>query len=128
MAKEKKPSNKPLAGCAIVAVGFLFIIIILVIALPSSDSDSSSSNYAGGLSACYEFQRILAPISEGIITDAELRDKLKKIQGRGSTAEPDIRAASTLMLRASTQGDIDALLTGLTAMGQACSDAGYPGK
>ena len=86
---------------------------------------TAAPQYVGGRSACAEFQRLVPQLSQGILTDAEIREKVKTIQSRGSTAEPSIRNASTSMLQAMTPVDIDAFLTGSERMAAACSAAGY---
>ena len=110
---------KKLWGC-IGFAGFLFII-----ARSGGAPDAAKSNYVGGLSSCREFERVGSDATKGILTDAELREKLKKVQSRGSTAEPDIRDASTRMLSSLTQGDGPGLSQAMADMIAACDKVGY---
>ncbi len=101
--------------------GFLFIV-----ACSGGAPDAAQKErFAGGLSSCAEFRRTAADAAKGILTDAELREKLKKVQSRGSTAEPDIRDASTRVLSSVTQGDGPGASQAMADMFAACDKAGY---
>ena len=84
-----------------------------------------TSGYVGGLSGCRDFNRLLPHLRLGVLTEAEIREEFKDIRDRTSTAEPDIKAASTAMLVALTRRDADAVLTASQEMIDACLDAGH---
>ena len=67
----------------------------------------------------------MAQTAKGSITDAEIKDSLKKVQIRGSTAEPAIRDASTRVLATITSGDGPGYSAASEDMIKACAEAGY---
>ena len=99
--------------------------VLLVMASLIIGACSTGSAYAGGSSGCAEFRRVSADAASGIITDVELREKMKKVQSRTSTAEPAINVAATAMLAGLTAGDNDAFAEGAIAMFKACDENGY---
>ena len=119
--KKKKKDAKNLG------IGCLSVIILALgmgtcIALVGSDDGPT---YAGGLSGCAKFQRMLPEWTLGVLTDAEIRDQVKEIWDRTSTAEPAISLASANMLRGITQGDTEAFLSGVEELADACIEKGY---
>jgi hypothetical protein len=61
----------------------------------------------------------------GLLTMAELRDKLKQVHSNARySEEPDIAAASEEMLRAATAGDDAALTTAVERFDQDCTAVG----
>lgn len=89
------------------------------------NTPTPKDDYVGGLSACRNFQRAGFDAAKGLLTYDELREEFKKVQRRGSTAEPEIRDASTRMLRSTTKGDAPGLTEAMAAMFAACEKAGY---
>ncbi len=67
----------------------------------------------------------MAQAAQGSITDAEIKERLEKVQTRGSTAEPAIRDASTLVLATITSGDNPGFPAASEDMIKACAEAGY---
>ncbi len=63
--------------------------------------------------------------AQGSITDAEIKERLRKVQTRGSTAEPAIRDASTRVLATITSGDGPGYSAASEDMIKACAEAGY---
>ncbi len=63
--------------------------------------------------------------AQGSITDAEIKERLRKVQTRGSTAEPAIRDASTRVLATITSGDDPGFSAASEDMIKACAEAGY---
>ncbi len=103
----------------------LALLVIAILTLIAAACSPSGPIYTGGLFACVEFRRILAQGAEGNITDAETRERLKKVQARGSTAEPPIKDASTRVLATITSGDGPGFSTATEGMIKACTEAGY---
>ena len=81
--------------------------------------------YTGGISACAEFRRIVAQAAQGSLTDAEIRERLEKVQAPGSTAEPAIRDASIRVLATITSSDDLGFSAASEDMIKACAEAGY---
>lgn len=122
--QEKEKGKKVLQGCLVVIIlGLLggLLVGVCVAVLPKSDS----SDYFGGLETCREFVRVANAASQGILTDTEIRDKLKPVQSRGSTAEPEIRAASTRLLATLTQGQGPEFSKAIEDLITACKQYGY---
>ncbi len=67
----------------------------------------------------------MAQAAQGSLTDAEIEERLEKVQTRGSTAEPVIRDASTRVLATITSGDGPGFAAAEEDMIKACAEAGY---
>ena len=126
-------------GLGLVAV--LVLVLVLDFAIPAKPHEDSkpakgkvqkTNPYAGGRWGCNTFRNVQNDSANGLLTIPEMREELKKVQSRGSTAEPEIRAASTAMLRSltsagfsPTQQELDSLLSASLAMTEACKKYGY---
>ncbi len=99
-------------------------MVITILALAAACSPSGPV-YTGGISACAEFRRIMAQAAQGSLTDAEIKERLEKVQTRGSTAEPAIRDASTRVLATITSSDDPGYSAAVEDMTKACAEAGY---
>ena len=110
-------------GCLGALVLMALVVVCTVVLVGTSDD--GSPRYAGGLSGCRDFNRLLPDLNAGVLTDAELRRELQQIRDRTSTAEPAISIASTALLRAVTLGDTAGFPTFVEVMSTACVDAGY---
>ena len=106
--------NKPLA-----------LLVSVILALIAAACSPAGPVYTGGISACAEFRRITARAAQGILTDAEIKERLNKVRTRGSTAEPAIRDASTRLLATITSGDGPGFSAASEDMIKACTEAGY---
>lgn len=73
--------------------------------------------------ACDHFRNVASDASDGLLTDTELREKLKEVQGNAIIATQEVQGAAKAMLRAFTQrtGEVRAI----QAMDKACSKAGH---
>ncbi len=98
----------------------------------SEDSSSTSSSSSGGEIhdasanlACTHRRNIMRDVSDGVLTENETREKLKKVANTGSVASPAIASASRRMLAALTQNDEYAMRIALQDMDAACDAAGY---
>ena len=106
--------NKPLA-----------LLVYATLTLIATACGPSGPVYTGGISACAEFQWIMAKAAQGSLTDAEIRERLEKVQARGSTAQPAIKDASTRLLATITSGDDPGFSAASEDMIKACAEAGY---
>ena len=122
-------------------VAVLVLVVVLDLAIPAKPHEDSkpakgkvqkTNPYAGGRYSCNTFRNFQNDIANGFLTNPEMREELKKVQSRGSTAEPEIRAASTALLRSvtsagfsPTQQELDSLLSASLAMTEACKKYGY---
>ncbi len=100
-------------------------MVFATLTLIATACGPSGPVYTGGISACAEFRRIMAQAAQGSITDAEIKERLRKVQTRGSTAEPAIKDASTRVLAIITSGDDLGFSVASEDMIKACAEAGY---
>ena len=67
----------------------------------------------------------MAQAAQGSITDAEIKERLEKVQTSGSTAEPAIKDASTRVLATITISDDPGYFAAVEDLIKACAEAGY---
>ncbi len=103
----------------------LALLVISILTLIAAACSPSGPVYTGGISACAEFRRIMAQAAQGNITDAEIKERLEKVQTRGSTAEPPIKDASTRVLATVTSSDGPGFSAASEDTIKACTEAGY---
>ena len=108
----------------IVSVFVLFTLLLIGCA-ESSRPTVREPSYVGGLSGCAEFRRTVGAASQGILTNAEIRTRIQKVQDRTDSAEPAIRTASTRLLAAITKGDGPGFSEAAEDLALACKTAGY---
>lgn len=84
-----------------------------------SDADDDSSL------ACDHFRNVSADAADGLLTDAELRDKLKEVHSNASIATASVRNAARDMLAAATSGSTGSFGRAISRMDSACSAAGH---
>lgn len=76
--------------------------------------------------ACDHFRNVAGDASQGILTEAELREKLAEVDDDAQISEVDgVRNAARAMLRAVTQGDSEALSDAVEEMDAACDSIGH---
>lgn len=85
----------------------------------SGDSARENSSLA-----CDHFRNIAGDASSGILTDAELREKLKEVDDNASIATVRVRNAARRMLAGATSGSSD-FEAAIREMGAACAAAGH---
>ena len=77
-------------------------------------------------SSCEHFRNVASDATKGLLTDAELRVKLKEVYGDAQYATSDgIASGAQEMLSAITSGDSAALSAAITAFDLACKAAGH---
>ncbi len=104
------------------------IIMLLGVCLMLALACATGSVPEAGRSACGEFQLTADSLSQGLLSPAEFRDRIKTVQHRGSTAEAAIKDASFRLLRTMTDGDGPGFSKATGDMFAACADAGYDAK
>lgn len=81
----------------------------------SAEADS------GALLACSDFRSAARDSNDGLLTDEELRGKLKDIESNASVSEePGVASSARAMLAAATAGDVDGLAVAVERMADAC--------
>lgn len=109
------------------------LVVVLCVAgtlMACGDSGSSGSSKrtdAGAELACTHFRNSGSDYAAGILTYAEMRTKLQQVNNDARVADAvPVRTASERLLAAWTQGVGDtALASYVTALGNACTNAGF---
>lgn len=97
------------------------VFALTVTACGSSSTASGPAEDAGAILACDHFRNIMHDVASGILTDAELRDKMKQVNTDAQVATTDRIAPQALaMLGDVTQGDNTAFLADAVAFSDAC--------
>lgn len=119
--KAEERQNK--VGCGLVLLLLVFIGVCSAVSSDGDDTETSPSSKSG--LACDHFRNIVSDVRAGVLTDAELRSKLKEVNSNASIASPSVQVAAQNMLAAVTQGRTDQLLVAVGAMDRACSAEGH---
>ncbi len=110
---ESTPSSSPSAGSP--SAGS-----------PSASSSSGRDGDASSRLACSHFRNVAGDASAGILTDSELRQKLKEVNDTAKVSDvSSVRRAAQSMLSASTSGSLDSLSSAVSSMDSACKSVGY---
>lgn len=118
----------------VVLVAVLLVVLLVLVAVLTGCASTSSSSNASGATvqadasaqlACSHFRNVVADEANGVLTDAELRNKLKEVYGDARySSNAGIAGGARAMLAAVTQGDPAGLRRGLDAFGGACTRIG----
>jgi uncharacterized membrane protein len=100
----------------------LIVAFLLVGCGDSSGSGGDSSNDSS--LACDHFRNTARDIVDGLLTDAEMREKLKEIHDNAAIGTPEVQNAARGMLAAATAGDVGKLGREVGRMSRACAKAG----
>lgn len=118
--KQKNRRNTTI-GCLVVAVIVIGVLIGVFVAVSDDEPNTADTSQL----ACDHFRNVADDVRRGVLTDAELREKLTEIDDNASIATPPVQGAAERMLRAATQGDSAGLTRAVGEMDQACTDAGH---
>lgn len=80
---------------------------------------------AGSRPPCEHFRNVIADAQAGVLTDAELRDKIVDIEDSAAVATAEVQRAATELLAAVTRGKPRPFVQAVGEMSAACSDAGW---
>lgn len=104
-------------------VGLIAALFVGCVALSDGNGRSESDDSAVKVS-CRHFRNIAGDAS--MLTDAELREKLKEVQQSASVAESDeLRAAAQEMVVEITRGTTSEFEDAVSRFGSECSRLGY---
>ena len=106
-----------------VALAVLLIAIVIVGCGQSEGGGGGDGNDSS--LACDHFRNVAYDVSRGLLTDREMREKLKEVYDNASIATPRIRSAAEKMLAGATSYNIPRLRAGIREMDAACDQAGY---
>lgn len=85
----------------------------------SSSSSSASSGGKGSVMACGHWNNIKGDISDGILTDSEIRSKVSEV--RDSATSSSVKSAATSLLAGITSRSKSEITAGATALNAACN-------
>ena len=108
-------------------LGISLLTVVFAFVGCSESSSSGGDGDTGSVSAslaCDHFRNVAGDASDGLLTDAELREKLKEVYDNSIGAAPEITAAARDMLAAITSGTNQEFTRSIRAMGKACADNG----
>ncbi len=107
-------------------LAYLAVILSVAAVLAGCEdapSGSAGTGDASARNACGHFRNVVR--DAGILTDAELREKLKEVDRSASVSDVfAVRAASRAMLSNATSGDADAFGVAVLDMSSGCSSIG----
>jgi hypothetical protein len=127
----KKQSRKKLILAAVAA-----LIIISAIGATASGNKTTPSAASAAITTtpvadapaqmgCDHFRNVMSDVAAGLLTDSELRTKIKEVYDSAYVStNTGIAPAATAMLAAITAGDSNALTTAIKDFGTACTDLG----
>lgn len=101
----------------------MLLVGMLLLGSCGGDSSSGDSEVDASL-ACDHFRNVSGDASKGLITDAELREKLKEVHDNSIGADPEITAAAEAMLAGITSGTNKEFTRAIRRMDSACSANG----
>lgn len=74
---------------------------------------------------CEHFRNVAGDVNAGILTDVELREKLKEVRERAVLGTPEVQEAATALLAAATSGVVADVRAGFARMDAACAATGH---
>lgn len=91
---------------------------------PEPEPEESEADASAKL-ACGHWRNVAADASKGLLTDAELREKVKEVYDDAWVSEePGIASGAEALLRAVTMNDGDALVAAMGEFTTACIESG----
>ena len=129
------PPKKKMGLGKKILIGFVgaFVLLIAISAMgpkiqpsPAAQATASPTADAGAQLSCDHFRNVASDISKGLLTDAEMRTKIKEVYNDAwISTSPNIASSATAMLSADTAGDATALKTAFSDFGAACAAIGH---
>lgn len=101
------------------------MLTVVVVALGAFAACSGSSAGERSSLACDHFRNVSRDAGAGILSQPELRDKLKEVNSSASGAPADVRSAAQRLLAAITRDDTTAFSSAATDMDKACAAHGH---
>jgi hypothetical protein len=100
------------------------LLVLGMVLLVGCESGKESARDSSSL-ACDHFRNIVDDVASGVLTNTEIRTKLKEVDDNASIATPQVQAAARAMLIGITQNDDESFAAGVRAMNSACSATGH---
>ncbi len=99
------------------------VVIVVLVAMAQTDEEETGDQHSR--LACSHFRNVAGDVARGVLTDAELRGKLKQVDANASIATPQVQRAASAMLAAMTTGTSTELVSSFREMDTACEAAGW---
>lgn len=135
MMNEKERKAQTIVVSVGVAAGVIAVMIAIFMSAsgPSSTDNSASSPSVSSASgdgeaiyACDHFRNIMGDVKNGLLTDAEFRDKIKQVNGNAQiSTTPGIATDAQAMLADITQGDEPTFMSDATSFSDDCNNIGH---
>lgn len=108
-----------------ISAGLVLLLVASACSTESKPVDPVAEAKEYSQLACEHFRNVMRDAADGVLTDAELRVKLKEVDDDTGIATPEVQAAGRAMLKAITAGDVPAFTAAIKGMGEACTAAGF---
>lgn len=96
-------------------------VILLVLVLVSCSSTSEPSGSASAGAACEHFHNVASDFSDGIMTQEELREKLREVDSAAAASDDtQVKSAAREMFAAVTSGTEEEFNDAVRSMSSAC--------
>jgi hypothetical protein len=122
MERVRARLNKKTIAIAILAI----VVVLFLIPNPAYSQESSKKKFEEDIvatDACTHFKNVYRDTADGVLTDAELREKIKEVNDTASASEvPKIRTAARELLSAVTIGTTDDALAAMANMLAICNN------
>ena len=116
-------TNGPEPGCNYSPTMRIGCLVLALCLLGACSSDSEPTGDQSSL-ACNHFRNVLGDVQDGVLTDTELREKLKEVESNASIASPGVQTAARQLLAAATSGSSEEISAAGGKLLAACSVAG----
>lgn len=120
--QEAEDAGKRGANIGCLALLGVIGLIAMCSALTSDEDDEPTPSRNQSALACDHFRNVLDDV--GVLSVAELREKLKEVHGNASIATPAVRSAARDLLAAATTGTSSEVQQAARDMSAACRATG----
>lgn len=98
----------------------LALVALLVAGCGGSESSEERPQRSQSSLACDHFRNVLRDAGDGVLTEPELRTKLKEVEGNANIASPAVQNAARQLLAAATSGTSQQVQDAAAQMLTAC--------
>jgi hypothetical protein len=105
-----------------IAIALTVGLFVVWAVLTADDNEPTAPAATNSSVACTHFRNVLGDAD--VLSDAELREKLKEVEGNASIASPAVQAAARQLLAAVTSGTSGDVQAAATQMVTACAVSG----
>ena len=88
-----------------------------------AEAEPESTATTESILACSTFQGVAGDYSQGLMTDREMRQKMKQVYDEANIASSDVRQNALIALRAATQGNEARFSDAVISLAESCNAA-----